>query len=84
MRRLRIGWERFSLTHKWQREVLRGDVEEKNKMAGEATHDDTEKLKKGGGKIKVRLIFLPFWLNPGSFQPHRGVKWLVYTFLWIS
>lgn len=53
MRKLRIGQERFSLTHKWQREVLRGDVEEKNKMVGEATHDDTEKLKKKvGGRIR--------------------------------
>ena len=29
MRKLRTGWQRFSLTHKWQREVLRGEVEEK-------------------------------------------------------
>lgn len=53
-------------------------MEEKNKMVGEATHDDTEKLKKkgeGANKIKVRLIFLPFWLNPGSFHPHRGFRW---------
>ena len=94
MGKLRTGWERFSLTHKWQREVLRGEVEEKNKMAGEAsqewppTHDEREKLKKKkkkkGNKIKVRLIFLPFWLSPGSFHPQRGFKWRVYPFLWIS
>ena len=34
----------ISLTHKWQREVLRGEAEEKNKMAGEANHDDREKF----------------------------------------
>ena len=51
----------ISLTHKWQREVLRGEAEEKNKMAGEANHDDREKfffLK--GNQIKMRLICLPF------------------------
>lgn len=49
------------LTHKWQREVLRGEAEEKNKMAGEANHDDRENfffLK--GNQIKMRLTFLPF------------------------
>lgn len=32
----------ISPTHKWQREVLRGEAEEKNKMAGDANHDDRE------------------------------------------
>ena len=63
------------LTHKWQREVLRGEAEEKNKMAGEANHDDRENFFFFKGKSdKNEIDFPSFLIKPWKFSATWGLQ----------
>lgn len=50
----------FSLEYKWQREVTKGEMKERNKMTMRTTQDHWEEKKTKGNKIQMNIDFLFF------------------------
>ena len=50
----------FSLEYKWQREVTKGEMKERNKMTTRTTQDHLEEKKTKANQIQMNIDFLFF------------------------